>query len=104
MAAVHKDQVAYSNNLMASLGGEIISVDAGIENTGKVRASPSLPGGGPKACSAIHTLLNEDKQVVGQYAGSNSTWELTPALLDLRRRFERLSQVGHHFCTCTPPN
>ena len=52
---LHADQAEYSQRLMASRGGRVLSVDAGIKNTGKVRAAPCLRGGSTKACSAMST-------------------------------------------------
>ena len=49
-----------SDNLMASLGGRILSIDGGIKNTSRVHE------GGGRAATCIHTMLNEAKQVVGQ--------------------------------------
>ena len=55
----------------------------------KVRVSPSGHGGSVKAASAVHTVLNEHGEVVAQWCGSNSAYELLPGLVDLRLRFER---------------
>lgn len=73
-----------SDSLMASLGARIIAVDAGMKNASKVRAA------GVKAYQASHTFVNCLKQVIAQYNVGNSTWDLLPALLLLRLRFERL--------------
>ena len=98
LAELHQEKVQYSTRLMASLRGRILSIDAGIKNTNKVRSSPCVPGGSPKACSAIHTILNEHKEVIGQYCGSNSTKELLPAFTKLRRRLDDKDPVrsGYH--------
>ena len=74
---------------MASLGGRVNSIDAGIKSASKVRV-PFTKGSGGRACTAIHTINNEHKQAIGQYCCSNSTWELSPGLMEMRLRFEVL--------------
>ncbi len=83
LSALHAEQVESSNKVMASLGGRTLSVDAGIKNAPKVRLSPGQGNG--RVCTAIHTVLNEHKEVIGQYCCSNSTKELAAGLLDMRR-------------------
>lgn len=78
-----------ADDLMASLGGRVNSIDAGIKNAAKVRL-PLSKGSGGRACTAIHTVTNEHKQPIGQYCCSNSTWELSQGLMEMRLRFEHL--------------
>ena len=88
LSALQEEQVDYCDRLMASKGGRLLCIDAGMKNPGKVRSAKSC--GSAKVCSAVHTVVNEAKEVIGQWCGSNSTKQLAAALLDLRRRFERL--------------
>ncbi len=84
MATVGAPSVEYSKRLMASQGGWCLALDAGIKNTKRVRA------GGTRASTAIHTMINEDKVVIGQYACSNSPKELLAGLLAMRVRLNNL--------------
>lgn len=86
---MHADTVSVADQQMASLGGRIISIDAGIKNTSKVRL-PANKGSAGRACTAIHTVQNESKHVIGQYCCSNSTWELAAGMMDMRMRFALL--------------
>jgi hypothetical protein len=100
---MQSDSAKASTELMASLGGTVLSVDAGIKNAKKVFE------GGTRAVTAIHTVMNEHNQVLGQYCGSNSCKELLPAFLDLNERFSKLEDqvcsshpLDHH--TPHPPS
>ena len=61
------------------------SIDAGVKLRKRVHSRDSS-----QLFTAIHTMLNENKMLVGQWCGGNSAKELVPAFYDLRRRFERL--------------
>lgn len=77
-------QAEASRQLMASLGGMVLSVDAGIKNAKKIFQE------GGRAATAIHTFQNSAGEVVGQFACSNSTKELIPALLRMDTRMDKL--------------
>ena len=57
--------------------------------------SAQLAAAAASRCAPLHTCLNEHKEVIGQWCGSASTKQLLPALLDLRRRMEQLSNNKH---------
>lgn len=78
----------YCHRQMATLGGRVCSIDSGFKNASRVRTAPAA--GAAQVFTAVQTVLNDRKQVIGQWCGSNSSRELLPALMDLRRRFERL--------------
>jgi hypothetical protein len=84
-AEQHAPQVQVSHDRVASRGGQILSIDAGVKLAKLVKGP-----GGSRSVTAVHVLMNEHKEIVGWWAGSNSAKALAPGILRLYKRLERL--------------